>query len=51
MREEHSQSKREMKEENNQDVEKNERYISLELENKKIKMNFERELIKRISRR
>ena len=41
-REEHSQLKRKMREENNQDAEKNERYISLELEDKKIKMNFEK---------
>ena len=32
-----------MKEKNNQNVEKNERYISFELKNRRIKMNFEKE--------
>ena len=41
-REEHSQLKREMRKENNQNVEKNKRYISLELENKRTKMYFEK---------
>ena len=31
-----------MREEDNQDVEKDERYISLELKDKEIKMNFEK---------
>ena len=31
-----------MREEDNQDAEENERYISLELEDREIKMNFER---------